>query len=201
MGLLEQSVAQLEEIVRDTGCDDGAVTLRRNPDATNCQYERGVCILACYGGRTGEFVTQDPVEATTKIAFMFGTALKSPQAKGAACAILNVLASFLCLARGVRACQERSHPACLAGLRQLLAGKRVFLMGGSPLLEGELDSLMTGDPDHADVILINNEGLVADGASEIVSRCRDRKEIICIGPSTAGVAGLQRFSRFCPYGA
>ncbi len=200
MDIIEESVKKLEEIIRDTGCDDGAVTLRRNPDAANCQYERGVCIEACYGGRTGEFVTDNPVEATTKISFMFGAALTSPQAKGAACAIVNVLASFLCLARGVRACPVSDHPACLTELKKKLSGKRVFFIGEMPVLQREPGMLVTQDPETADIILINNEGLITDIVSGIVGNYRGKKEIFFIGPSTAGVAGLEQIGRFCPYG-
>jgi len=200
MDIIEDSVKKLEEAIRDTGCDDGAVTLHRDPGAANCQYERGACVESCYGGRTGEFVTQDPVEATTKISFMFGTPLTSLKAKGAACAVLNVLASFLCLARGVRACPATAHSPCLAECKQLLSGKRVFIIGEIPALERELGAMVVKNPDQADIILINNEGLVAEGVLDIISTSRGRREIICIGPSTAGVAGLQQIMRFCPYG-
>ncbi len=200
MDILEESVKQLEEIIQDTGCGDGAVTLRRNPSSVNCQYERGICMESCYGGRTGEFITSDPIEATTKISFMFGTALTRPQARGAACAILNVLAAFLCLSRGVRACPGSAHMACLAELKGRLAGKRVYTVEPIPTLDYELGSFVVTDPQSADVILINNEGLVNQSASELIPMYRGKKEIICLGPSTAGVAGLQRIDRFCPYG-
>jgi hypothetical protein len=200
MDLIEDSVKKLEDAIRHTGCEDGAVTLRRDPTAVTCQFERGVCIEASYGGRTGEFVTQHPVEATTKIAFMFGTSLQSPQAKGAACALLNVLSSFLCLARGIRACPGAAHTACLAECRQLLSGKRIFILGEIPLLEREPGLMVVKDPGQADIILIGNEGLITEGVFDIVSSSRGCREILCIGPSTAGVAGLQQIRRFCPYG-
>ena len=200
MNLIEESVQKLEEAICNTGCDDGAVVLRRNPGAVTCQYERGACMEACYVGRTGEFVTQDPIEATTKISFMFGAPLTTPQARGAACAILNVLTAFLCISRNVRACPPSSHAACLAELKQRLAGKRIYAVSPVPVLGYELDASFVHDPESADVILVNNEGLADDTISEIVMACRGKKEIVCLGPSTAGVAGLERLERFCPFG-
>ncbi|OPY39029.1 MAG: hypothetical protein A4E35_00261 [Methanoregula sp. PtaU1.Bin051] len=200
MNIIEESVKKLEEAIHDTGCDDGAVTLRRNPDAVNCQYERGACMESCYGGRTGEFVTSDPVEATTKISFMFGAELTRPQAKSAACAILNVLTVFLCMSRGVRACQKPAHRPCLTELKEKITGKRVYSVEPIPVLGYELGSSVAPDPQSADIILINNEGLVNEQVSEIIREYRGKKEILCIGPSTSGVAGLERLERFCPYG-
>jgi hypothetical protein len=200
MGIIEDSVKKMEGIIHDTGCEDGAVTLRRNPDAVNCQFERGVCMESCYGGRTGEFVTSDPVEATTRISFMFGTEFTSPTAKSAACAILNVLSAFLCLSRGVRACPGSSHKPCLAELKEKLAGKRVFCIEQVQLLDYELGSSVVADPRDADVILINNDGLLNERVTETIRTYFGKKEIVFIGPSTAGVAGVERMDRFCPYG-
>jgi hypothetical protein len=200
MNIIEESVKKMEGIILDTGCEDGAVTLCRRATTGNCQYERGVCIESCYGGRTGEFVTDDPVEATMKISFMFGAKLTSPKLRGAACAILNALASFLCLARNVRSCPEETHAACLSAMRQKLAGKRIYAVGQIPVLESELSGFFVADPDSADIILVNNDGLVADSLSDTVNACRGRKEILCIGPSTAGIAILEQVERFCPYG-
>ena len=200
MDIIEESVKKLEEIIHDTGCDDGAVVLRRDAKTVTCQYERGVCIESLYGGRTGEFLTHDPVEATTKISFMFGTPLSNPKVKSAACAILNVLASFLCLARGVRACQEPSHTACLDELKRNLAGKRIYTVAPVPALENELSRSFVSDPASADVILVTGDGLLMESVSELLRAYRGKKEILCIGPSTSGVAALERLERFCPYG-
>jgi hypothetical protein len=200
MSVIEEAVKKIEEIIHDTGCDDGAVVLRRCTCGTPCQFERGVCIEACYGGSTGEFTTFDPVEATTKISFMFGAPLTTPKMKSAACAILNVLTSFLCVARDVRACPEPSHAPCLQEMRQKLGPKRIYCVGNIPVLVREFSPLLVDDPQAADVILITGEGLLDDTVSEIVHMYKGKKRILCIGPSTSGVAALERLDRFCPFG-
>lgn len=200
MGLIEETVKKMEDALLDTGCDDGAVILRRCTCGIPCQFERGACMEACYGGSTGEFTTFDPVEATTKISFMFGAPLTTPKMKSAACAILNVLTSFLCVARDVRACQKPSHAPCLQEMRQKLAQQRVFCIGSTPVLERELAQLLVADPHAADIILITGEGLLEDTVSEILHMYQGKKKILCIGPSTSGVAALERLDRFCPYG-
>ncbi len=200
MGLIGEAVQELETAIEGSGCEDGAVVLRRSPDEILCQYEQGVCLEALYGGRSGEFVTSNPVEAVTKVSFLFDATLTNNTAKSAACAVLNVLSAFLCISRKVRACPSSAHPACLAELGEYLSDKRVFLAGVCPILARELGAGITQDPALADVLIINNEGVLSEEVAGIVALYRDRKKIICIGPSTAGVAGLTRIERFCPYG-
>jgi len=200
MGLIEDSVRDLEAAIEGTGCEEGAVILRRSPGTVNCQYEHGVCLESLYGGRSGEFVTEDPVEATTKIAFLFDVSLETRKAKSAACAVLNVVTAFLCISRKVRACPASAHVPCLKSLKDTLNGRRIFLIGSSPAIEHEFSSMMTQDPGTADLLLIGNEGMLRDDAAAIISEFRGQKEILCIGPSTAGMAGLQKIERFCPYG-
>ncbi len=200
MNIIEESVQKMEEIIHDTGCEDGAVELRRNPGAVPCQFERGTCIEACYGGKTAEFVTGDPVEATTRISFMFGASLTTPKMKGAACAILNVLSSFLCLARNVRACGKEDHPACLGQLQDRFFGRRIFIVGDIPLSSSGLAGSLVSDPRSADLILVGSDGLSGEDLTEVIRSCSTGAEIVCIGPSTAGFAGIQRIERFCPYG-
>ncbi len=200
MGIIEDAVAQLEKTIEGTGCEDGAVTLRRNPDEVTCQYEHGVCIEALYGGRSGEFVTTDPVEATTKISFLFGASLSNNTAKSAACAVINVIAAFLCISRKVRACPPSAHPPCLLRLKEHIGGRQVFLVGDCPILRRELGAQVTDDPASAGVLIINNEGLLQDGTEEIFAATGRDREILCIGPSLSGVADLNCLERFCPYG-
>ena len=99
MSIIEESVHLLEEHVQGSGCEDGAVNLRVDPDSTKCPYEHGVCMVATFGGKSAEFVTSDPTRATTKISFMFGAKFENPRIRAAACAIINVLTGFLCINR------------------------------------------------------------------------------------------------------
>jgi hypothetical protein len=200
MDIVTDAVKKLEDTLRDSGCEDGPVVLQVDPDAVPCQYEKGACMEAAFGGRTGEFVTFDPLRATTKIGFMFGAPLDHPAHRGAACAILNVATAFLCLSRNIRACPASCHGACRQDLKTRLGPKRVYGIGPIPAIGQEVTRLIVDIPDPADLILINGEGLIATGTGDIIEQYREKKSVLLLGPSTAGVASLEKLERFCPYG-
>jgi hypothetical protein len=200
MDIVLDAVKKLQDILLHSGCEDGPVVLRVNPDAVPCQYEKGACMEACFGGRTGEFVTFDPVRATTKVEFMFGAPLDSPAQRGAACAILNVVTAFLCLSRTVRACPASCHAACMQDLKTRTGTGKVFASGSIPSLKHEMSRFIVKDPGSADIILINGEGTIEPGTGDIVSKYRENKTVLVLGPSTAGIASLEKIERFCPYG-
>jgi hypothetical protein len=97
MDILIAAVKKLEERVHNTGCEDGNIVLSVNPDAVPCQFENGALMEASFGGRKAQFVTSDPIRATTRIGFMFGAPLDKPAQRGAAGAIINVITGFLCI--------------------------------------------------------------------------------------------------------
>ncbi|MFZ1127243.1 hypothetical protein [Methanoregula sp.] len=200
MDIVTDSVNRLEEMLKCSGCEETGVRLDVDPDAHNCQFERGACMTASFGGRTAEFVTDDPIRATTKISFMFGTPLEPPGVRAAACAIINVATAFFCLTRVRRACPAASHAACLHELTGELRGHRVHGIGRMQALESSLGSLVTKNPEEADIILINNEGLIAPETGDIVAAWAGKKRIIFLGPSTAGVSRIQQREHWCPYG-
>lgn len=200
MDIILDSVSRMEETLRNNGCDDSGVRLDVDPDATNCRYEKGACMTAEFGGRTAEFVTHEPIRAMTKVSFMFGAPLETPNVRGAACAIMNAVTVFFCLSRVPRACPAASHDACLAELARELAGHRVFCPASVPALEYALGTAVTDNFDEADVVVINNEGLIAPETSDMVERAGTQKRVIFIGPSTAGVGRLQQREHWCPYG-
>lgn len=200
MGIIEESVLLLEEHVQGSGCEDGAVNLRVDPDCRNCLYEHGVCMVATFGGKSAEFVTSDPTRATTKVSFMFGAKLENPRIRAAACAIINSLTGFLCFNRVGHSCSPECHKPCLAELKEKINGRKVSLIGASPGLEMEMKAFLAENIEEAEVILLNGDGLVSDeGARSITSLCLGR-ELIFIGPSTSGVAVLQKIPHWCPYG-
>ena len=84
MDLIIETVKKLETMMKDSGCEEGGVILDVNSDAENCQFERGACMTAAFGGRSADFVTFDPVRAKTKISFMFGMPLETSRMRGAA---------------------------------------------------------------------------------------------------------------------
>ena len=200
MDIVLDAVKRLQDILLHSGCEDGPVVLRVNPDTVPCQFEKGACMEACFGGRSGEFVTFDPLRATTKVEFMFGAPLDSPAQRGAACAILNVVTAFLCLSRTVRACPASRHAACMQDLKTRTGTGKVFLSGSIPSLEHEMSRFIVQDPGSADIILINGEGTIEPGTGDIVSKYRENKTVLVLGPSTAGISSLEKIERFCPYG-
>jgi hypothetical protein len=200
MDIVIDAVKKLQDTLHHSGCEDGPVVLRVDPDVVPCQYEKGACMEAGFGGRTGEFVTFDPIRATTKIEFMFGAPLDTPATRGAACAVLNVVTAFLCLSRGVRACPMSCHTACRQELTKKLQTTRVYSIG--PVLPAiqETGGFIVDNPDIADCILVNNEGLIAEGTGDLIEKYRENKVVLLLGPSTAGIASLEKLERFCPYG-
>ena len=200
MDIVIDAVKKLQDTLRHSGCEDGPVVLRVDPDVVPCRYEKGACLEAGFGGRTGEFVTFDPIRATTKIEFMFGAPLDTPATRGAACAVLNVVTAFLCLSRGVRACPMSCHTACRQELTKKLQTTRVYSIG--PVLPAiqETGGFIVDNPDVADRILVNNQGLIAAGTGDLIEKYRENKMVLLLGPSTAGIASLERLERFCPYG-
>ncbi len=200
MGIIEESVHLLEEHVQGSGCEDGAVNLRVDPDSTKCLYEHGVCMVATFGGKSAEFVTSDPTRATTKISFMFGAKLENPRIRAAACAIINALTGFLCFNRVSHSCSPECHQPCLVELKAKINGRKVCLLGDSSRLEMELKAFLVENIEDAEVIIVNGDGLVSDEGARSITCQYPGKELFFIGPSTSGVAVLQKIPHWCPYG-
>lgn len=200
MGIIEESVHLLEERVQGSGCEDGVVNLRVDPDSTKCPYEHGVCMVATFGGKSAEFVTCEPTRATTKLSFMFGATFENPGVRAAACAIINALTGFLCINRVNHACVPGSHQPCLVELKKKINCRKVFLAGSSPRLEMELQAFLVETIEDAEVIVVNGDGLVSGEGVRSVTFSYPGKEMIFIGPSTSGVAVLKKIPRWCPYG-
>jgi hypothetical protein len=200
MDLIIDTVAKLESLMTDSGCDDSGLVLDVRTDTVNCQFERGACMTASFGGRSADFITYDPIRANTKISFMFGTPLDTPQVRGAAVAIVNVATGFFCLSRVLHSCPESSHTECFRQLLDELGGKRIFCRGSMPTIDAALRSAIVKNHQDADVILLNGEGITEKSTGDIIRNNKDTKRIICLGPSTAGVARLNQFELWCPFG-
>jgi len=200
MDIIIDSVKKLEEIIRHSGCEDGGVRLEVNAGATLCQYERGACMVAIFGGRSAEFVTFDPIRATTKISFLAGAPLDTPKTRSAACAIINVATGFFCLSRVFHSCPTSDHSTCYKQLKERLAGHSIHCIGTMPAVAAELREYITADPKKAGIILVNGEGIIAEGTGDIIASLKDSTRILCLGPSTAGVARLQQLEHWCPFG-
>ncbi|MFA4877387.1 MAG: hypothetical protein WC586_08235 [Methanoregula sp.] len=200
MDIVIESVKKLECLLEHSGCENGDVLLEVNPDTMNCRYEKGACMTATFGGRVADFITFDPIRALTKISFMFGAPLDTPQVRGAACAIVNAAAGFFCLSRVLRSCPAASHDTCRERLMQEMAGKRVWCVGEIPAIEQEFRHSLAVGPDDAEIILIGSEGIIAPGTGDLIETWRKSRRILCIGPSTAGIARLHELELWCPFG-
>jgi hypothetical protein len=200
MDILIDSVKKIEALLKNSGCEEGCVLLDVDPDVINCQYDKGACMVAVFGGRSAEFVTRDPIRAQTKISFMFDALLDTPSTRAAACSIINVAAGFFCISRILHSCPELSHDNCRKQLEREIQGKRLFCLGRMPVIENALRTYIVDDPDSAEVILINGEGISAQDTGDIIRIYKDTKKIVCVGPSTAGVARLNQIEVWCPFG-
>jgi len=200
MDFIIDTVKKLETMIKDSGCEDSGVVLDVRYDTVNCQFERGACMTAVFGGRSADFVTFDPIRAKTKISFMFGAPLDTPPVRGAAAAIVNVAMGFFCLSRVLHSCPESSHTQCRDQLLLTLGGKRIYCTGSIPAIESTFRSAIVPNPQDADVILIHGQGIIEPGTDAIIRNAKETTRILCIGPSTAGVARINRIELWCPFG-
>jgi len=143
MDILKDAVRRLEELTRGSGCEDGNIVLSVNPDRAVCQFEKGACMEAAFGGTTAEFITFEPTRGTTRLTFLFGAALERPAHRAAACAIINVMTGFLCISRTRLSCDPECHAACMRDLIEKVGTREV---GGLHVPVNSLASL----PHHAD---------------------------------------------------
>ena len=200
MDIITEAVKRLEEVMISGGCEDMGVHLEVDPDANPCQFEQGACMTASFGGRTAEFVTDNPIRAMTKVSFMFGAPLDNLATRGAACAIINVATAFFCLSRVRRACPVASHGACFKDLAKDLAGRRVFCIGPAPALARAPGVYLTEDAGEADILLVNHEGIIAPDLGDLLDGPGRSKRVVFLGPSTAGTSRLMEREHWCPYG-
>lgn len=198
MDIVRDTVKKLEQMLEHSGCADSGVLLDVNPAVTNCQFEGGACMTAVFGGKLGIFTTFDPIRACTKISFMFEAPLDTPATRGAACAIINVATGFFCLVRVLKPCDAAAHAPCVTHLVKELSEKSVFCHG---FPAGTIPAAISSpDPDQADVILINGDGLTAEMTGDLVAKYRKKKRIICLGPSTTGISRMNELEHWCPFG-
>jgi hypothetical protein len=200
MSIIEKSAHHLEEHVQGTGCEDGAVQLNVDPDRPKCPYEHGVCMVATFGGKSAEFVTIEPTRATTKISFMFGAKFDNPRLRAAACVIINSVTGFLCLNRVRHACNPECHRACLDELKGKINRRKVRLIGSSTRLEMELKAFLVDRIEDAELIVVNGDGLESDEGARVLDSEYPGKDLLFTGPSTSGVATLEKIPHWCPYG-
>lgn len=200
MDIVVDSVKKIQNLSEHGGCADAGVILDVNPTVKICQFEQGAPMSATFGGRSAVFTTFDPIRAPTKIAFMFGAPLETAAVRGAAVAIINVILGFLCMSRVLHPCHELSHAACHSEIRREIAGKNLYCIGAMGKAGGSAFGHVTKNLSEADIILINGEGIIRQDTGDIIEENRQRCRVICIGPSTAGIARLYELEHWCPFG-
>lgn len=200
MSFWHEAIERLEKILAGSGLEDGVVTLDVNYGADVCQYPKGVCMEGNFGGQSGQFITSEPIRAKTRISFMFGAPLATQKQRAAAGVITNTVSSFLNLTRKLHPCTPDCYAPCLAELSQKIAGKKVYLVGPMPVLERALKDQVVGSPEAADLFLVAGDGMTRDEDVAAINEYRGKKQMIFLGPSTAGVSGLLKLEHWCPYG-
>jgi hypothetical protein len=199
LDILREAVKSLEMQIAGSGAEDGVVTIGTDPDTVFCQYEKGACLRARYGGRSAEFITASPLAATTKIGFMFGASLESLPQRAAAGAILNVVTGFFCISRVLKSCDPALHRDCLAGLKKEIGTGRVYPVGLHTNVLARIGPVAEV-PEEAGLLLVVGDGLIAEGTGDLIARLGGKKRILFLGPSPAGVSVLEGLEHWCPYG-
>jgi hypothetical protein len=199
MDIIHSAIKKLEARIEGSGSEEGIVRIDTDPDRVVCQYEKGACLKAQYGGRSAEFVTMDPLTATTRIGFMFKARLEKLPQRAAACAILNVVAGFFCISRVLKSCPPEAHRECIAELRSEIGEAPVCLIGMLPAAIGKFDHVVK-DPKDAEILLIVGDGMIQPGTGELIKKYRGVKRIVFIAPSTGGVSALLGCEHWCPFG-
>jgi hypothetical protein len=157
-------------------------------------------MIASFGGRSAEFVTFDPVRATTRISFMFGATLGKTAQRIAACALINVITGFLCFSRKLHACAPEHHGRCAAELVIHCQGRRIFCIGEIYHAEVLQSLVFVPEPDMADLFIVTGEGLVSPGGIGLIERYRGKKPMLFVAPSTAGICSVLDIDHWCPWG-
>jgi hypothetical protein len=199
MDILLDAVKKLENQTAGSGAEDAIVSLATDPATVYCQFEKGACMLAAYGGRSAEFITSYPVTAKTKIGYMFGSALEKMPQRAAAAAVLNVTTGFFCISRVLRSCNQAMHRQCLAELLEKIGSGTVYPVGLHTNVLARIGPVTEG-PEPADVFLIVGDGLISESTGDLIARWRGKKRMLFLGPSTAGLSALEGCDHWCPYG-
>jgi hypothetical protein len=200
MSVIHEAVKKLRVLLEGSGLEGGVVTLKRNADALRCQYERGVCVEAHFGGGHGQVTTNFPLQAATRISFMYDAPLQSPQERVAALAIINAASGFFVLSRKLHACRPEDYLPCLSELHRMLGTSPVACIGDATVIAREFGDQLTNSPDQAEVILVVADGAIAPSTFDLIDEWRGKKRMIFLGPSFPGLCALMNLEHWCPYG-
>jgi hypothetical protein len=200
MNLIEKSIKKLEKYCLNAGFETGIAVLRIRQDGERCQFPKGMLLEAEYGGETGYIITNTPLEAKTRLSFLFGATLNTPEKRASACAIINAVTRFLCLNRCNHACDRECQKKCFKELKIEILGKKVFLVGDLPPIKYMPGIEIVEQPDFADILIVGGNGITKEDCLGIIDVWEEKKRFVYIGPSTSGIASLEKKEHWCPYG-
>ena len=193
--LLCDAVKRLEETSADVGAEDGDLLYQRR-EGTICQFCKGECMAAEFGGRVAEVSTPEPFTARMHLGNMYGAPLLSPKTRAAAMGALNAAAGFLMLTRKTGACNSVYFDDCRAELLAYCKDKAVYVIGSD--IVGVNQTLT---PDEADLVLVSGDAFLEDAyLGEIEDVLAQKKEVVFIGQNYHGLAALLHLKIWCPYG-
>lgn len=195
---INQAVQKLVPMMEECGIEESPVFLTPDYDLPRCAYERGVPVQVVFGGRSAVFVSDEPVQATTKASFMIHAPLKKSAQRAAAAGIINAVSGFLCIVRKLHACSPEEHLICREKLSGEIKGKRVYCCGDIPDARKLAGNTLVDNPENADIILVSGDGLVE--TEDILFEKIPPEKILYLGPSTTGTAHILQCRHFCPYG-
>ncbi|HJJ36862.1 MAG TPA: hypothetical protein O0X27_06800 [Methanocorpusculum sp.] len=193
--LLCDAVKRLEETAANMGTEDGDLLFQRR-EGTLCQFCKGECMAAEFGGRVAEISTPEPFTARMCLGNMYGAPLLSQKTRAAAVGALNAAAGFLMLTRKTGACNSVYHDDCRAELLAYCKDKAVYIIGSDIV---GINQTLTSD--EADIVLVSGDAFLEDAyLAEIEEVLALDKEVMFIGQNYHGIAALLHLNVWCPYG-
>ncbi|HJJ30860.1 MAG TPA: hypothetical protein O0X97_01265 [Methanocorpusculum sp.] len=193
--ILHDAVEELKKTAFGMGTEDGDLSYRKRA-CDVCQFCRGECMAAEFGGRVAEITTPEPFTACMKLENLYDAPLKSPKTRAAALGALNAAAGFLMLTRKTGACSSIYYEDCLSELQAFCKGKAVYVIGDD--IKGIPQTLTA---DEAELVLISGEAFFEEELiAEIDEVISAGKEILLIGQNCHGLGALLHLAVWCPYG-
>lgn len=197
--ILLEAVEALKKTSSGMGTEDGDLIFQKLNDPV-CQFCKGDCMGAEFGGCVAEVATPEPFTARMRLENLYDAPLKSQKTRAAALGALNAAAGFLMLSRKTGACNTVYFEDCLSELQQFCKGRAVYIIGDD--IKGIPQTL---DADEAELILIQGEAffdedLLSEIEEAVASAKACGKQVLLVGENCHGIGALLHLDVWCPYG-
>jgi len=197
MQIIHHLVKRIQTLIDGCGYESNKVILSTVADQNDrCPYEIGSIMTVTFGGKDTSFSSVYPMDAITKPEYMYSASLTKPAHRASAAAIISGITGFLCFTRIYGACEANCHQQCMERIKTQIGTKKVHYIGEMKAIRDQISNQIASDPQEAELILITVDGLNEDTSYDPESSI----PMICIGPSTGGIASLLGQEHFCPYG-